>query len=222
NEYCSNATPSNPVAMWYTAATRSSTAFIDIVTGNDQFNGSTPFYSAGPGYDNASGLGLPIGTQIAAAMCPQRTWQFAGATQSLARTTAFATYGEQRDTMLNNAIRVPRSADLGARAATESTPVTLAIRNTPTANRDVQTVARELRAAGFTATVNGLLITATAPAATVNGYFRTAIHNVSQGPVGPRYANTAPITLPAAIAPYVGAVAADNLITRHRMSHIIR
>ncbi len=40
-------------------------SFVDITTGNISWPGFSLTYSAGPGYDNASGLGLPLGEQIA-------------------------------------------------------------------------------------------------------------------------------------------------------------
>lgn len=48
-------------------------AFIDVASGNDQYGGTSPYFSAAPGYDNASGLGVPLGSPSANTICPNRT-----------------------------------------------------------------------------------------------------------------------------------------------------
>ncbi|MBV8155017.1 MAG: hypothetical protein JOY98_11380, partial [Candidatus Eremiobacteraeota bacterium] len=45
------------------------TAFVDVIGGNNKFAAITPFYTAGTGYDNASGIGIPKGLAFAAALC---------------------------------------------------------------------------------------------------------------------------------------------------------
>ena len=93
----------------------------------------------------------------------------------------------------------------------------LVLRNTPTIGGDEQKVISELTSHGFTVTrtfANHALVEVTAPASGVASYFRTSIHNVDTGRFGVKYANAAPITVPAAIAPYVSSVLADNLPAR--------
>lgn len=47
------------------------TAFYDVTSGNNDFLGvSGSLFSAGPGYDQASGLGTPIASGLALALCP--------------------------------------------------------------------------------------------------------------------------------------------------------
>lgn len=222
NEYCGG-TPANSVATWYTAFARSKgAAFIDVISGNNQFGGTTPYYRAAAGYDNASGLGLPLGDQVAANMCRSRTWAARVAAQSMM--VGRESYAQAVDTDLHNAVGVRAFGDLGARSVVENTDVTLVLRDTATVAQDMQTVTAALRSAGFTVAplVNGgTLLRASAPAAVVNAYFHTALHDVSQGSYGVRYANISSTTVPAAIAPYVRGVVANNLILRHRMSHRI-
>jgi hypothetical protein len=136
-----------------------------------------------------------------------------------------ATYGEARDTEVTAAVKLHKMPDLGARSNTAPTTLSLVLRNTATLTQDEKTVIAALQAAGFQITQtfeSHLVIQAKAPASVVNAYFGTAMHDVYQGRYGQRYANVAPITVPAAIAPYVSSVVANNLITRHRLSHRIR
>ncbi len=221
DEYC-HGTPASAVAALYTAYTRSNgSAFFDVTSGNNRFGSSSPYYTAVKGYDDATGLGLPNGETVAARMCPSRSWTF------VARAQAFAeqSRGAARDTDLKNAVNVRFMSDLGGRNADAPTPVSIVMRAAPTAAQDERTVIAALQAAGFTVTrtyPSHLLIQATAPASLVNGYFRTAIHNVYEGRYGRRYANVSSITLPAAIAPYVQGVVADNVIRKHRLSYRMR
>lgn len=223
NQYCGGVgAPTNTVAPFYTAFRRSASAFLDVNVGNNRFGSSTPYYQAVNGYDDASGLGVPLGMPMLAQMCPTHAWQSRTvATQSLTRES----YGAARDTALANAIDVRRIGDLGERSAISQSTVSLVLRNTSTVSQDEQTVIASLKAAGFRIVrtyASHMLIEASAPAATVNGYFGTSLHDVSQGRFGTRYANVTSTTIPAAIAPYVRGVVADNLITRRRMSHRIR
>jgi pro-kumamolisin-like protein/putative Ig domain-containing protein len=57
----------NP-ALYAAASSAYSTYFNDVVTGNNSYHGIGGF-SAGPGYDLATGLGSPKGAPIAAVMC---------------------------------------------------------------------------------------------------------------------------------------------------------
>jgi len=216
DEYC-RGTPGDAVAAFYTAYSRSSAAaYVDVTSGNNQYGTSTPFYTAKVGYDNATGLGLPLGKMVASEMCPSRSWSYATRAQAFGQQSL----GAARDTDLQNAVNVRSMSDLGFRTAL--TPVSVVLRSTPTAARDEQTVSAALQAAGFSIThtyPSHLLIEAAAPASVVNGYFRTAIHNVYQARYGERFANVASITVPAAIAPYVQGVVADNVIRKHRLSY---
>ncbi len=219
DEYC-RGRPGDAVAAFYTAYSRLHASFLDVTSGNNQFGTSTPFYTAKAGYDDATGLGLPVGKTVAAQMCPSRNWSYVMRTQA-----AVQSLGAARDTDLKNAVNVRFMSDLGARGADTSTTVSIVMRNTSTAPRDEQTVIETLQAAGFRVTEtypSHLLIGATAPASIVNSYFRTAIHNVYEAHYGQRYANVASITLPATIAPYVQGVIADNVIRKHRLSYRMR
>jgi subtilase family serine protease len=72
-----------------------------------------------------------------------------------------------------------------------------------------------LRAAGFTVTQrfsNRTIVDATAPSATVERFFNTEMHNVSQGRFGQRYMNEKVASLPTSIAQYVRQVSLNNLV----------
>jgi hypothetical protein len=47
--------------------------FIGVTLGNNQFGGTTPPYDAKPGYDNATGLGMPLGMALTTTACPSHT-----------------------------------------------------------------------------------------------------------------------------------------------------
>ncbi len=72
--------PANP-ALYQAARSAYGTYFNDVTAGNNSFGGLSGF-SAGGGYDMASGLGSPKGAAVAAAMCGS-TW-----TPPVATTTA--------------------------------------------------------------------------------------------------------------------------------------
>ncbi len=207
--------------MFYTARSRNSSAFVDVTSGNNQFGTSTRYYTAVAGYDDATGLGLPLGMPAAQALCPSHIWSYMARSQSM----ALEAYGASRNTDLNNAANLRGMSDLGARSSDAQTDVWIALRNTPTVSQDEQTVITELKNAGFQITqtfASNLLIQAKAPASTISSYFNTTLHDVSEGRYGTRYANATSMTVPAAIAPYVRAVVADNVIRRHRLSYRIR
>ena len=81
-----------------------------------------------------------------------------------------------------------------------------------------------LQLAGFSITqtfANHLVIDAAAPTTTVEQFFTTTIHDVSQETSGIRYAPATSFTIPASLAPYVAGVPLDNLITAKPGSHRI-
>ncbi len=84
----------------------------------------------------------------------------------------------------------------------------------PTAAQE-QAVVTALQAAGFTVThryANRTIVDATAPSATVERFFGTEMHTVSQGTYGQRFANLTPATVPAAIAQYVRDASLSNVV----------
>jgi hypothetical protein len=44
-------------------------AFVDVTSGNDEYNGEPTYYTAAPNFDTASGIGIPIGVNIAFYSC---------------------------------------------------------------------------------------------------------------------------------------------------------
>ncbi|HVA29539.1 MAG TPA: protease pro-enzyme activation domain-containing protein [Candidatus Baltobacteraceae bacterium] len=228
NEYCGGSmvfpAASSPVARFYTAFSRASSNFLDITTGNNQFATSTPFYSAATGYDNVTGLGAPYGMLVAAALCPSHVAS-AHPMTAMHGTAAVAidTYGVARDTSLGFVPHLAGTTDMGSRGSAP-VKVVLVMRATPTLASDEANVVSSLQAAGFTITQtfpNHLAIAASAPASTVDRYFQTSIHNVSQSQYGMRYANTAPVVLPASIARVVHGAIVDNLVIARWFHHRI-
>lgn len=221
DEYCGGGRPANAVAEFYKAYANSNANFLDVTSGNNEWHTDSGItYQAHAGYDNVSGLGEPYGMNIAGAMCPSKVWTSRAAMRL--QSQAYESYGEQHDTVLPFARRFDAAADLGERNANESANVMLVLRNTPTMAADSQTVISALRSAGLNVTMTSTdhsLVQVNGQSSAVNSYFRTSLHNVSQGKYGVHYVNATAMTLPAAIAPYVGAVLADNLVARIPLSH---
>ncbi len=214
-EYChvSNGI-ANPVGIPYYVFGADAQAFIDVIHGNDQYQGTTPFYTAGTGYDNASGLGVPHGMTFANTACPGGV-KAAGLLARSAMT--FAAQAPQRRSGAFSLDVTPRIAglvDRGERAADAATAVQIVLH----ADADRTAVENALQQAGFSIERNfryAGLIDAQAPAAAVEQFFGTRIHDVAQGADGMRYAPAARVVVPASIAPFVNTVSIGNVVTRH-------
>jgi hypothetical protein len=131
-------------------------------------------------------------------------------------------YGPSRNVDLVNAINLGRMIDLGERDSGAQTSIWLGLRNTPAASQDYQTVVHALSVAGLNVGKtygNNRVIEVIGTTSAINAYFGTSIHNVGEGRFGSRYANVRSMTLPAAIAPFVNAAMANNLIMHKPLSH---
>ena len=219
-EYCNFSVSSasvsfDPVALPYTAYKSSPSNFIDVLTGNNQFAGTTPYFSAGSGYDNVSGLGIPLGMPIAQSLCPNRVPLAAGAgfTQQFAAPASLAATGART---IDAAPHIVGLIDQGARMANATTRIQLVLRPTGSLASDEANVVTALQRAGFTIVQrfpDRLVVDAEAPTSTVDAYFATSIHDVIEGGNGARYTPVTTVTLPAEIAPYVSGASLDDLVT---------
>jgi len=222
-QYC-NAAFVNPVNIFYHAyAVSGYSDFLDVTTGNNRFKSDHTYFSAAPGFDNVSGIGIPLGMPIAQTICPNRV------PVSLARATrgtlALVAHGPAAPTLVNNLADLRNLKDLGRRAADEPTRVALVLRATSSLAEDEQIVIASLRAAGIAVTetyANHLVLNAEAPASVLANYLQTEFRNFEQGGHGIRYANVSPVVLPAAIAPYVQGLITDNLILTSPTPHRVR
>ena len=209
-EYCKG-TFATPTTIFYTAFKASPTAFIDIIHGNNQDGTTTPYFSAHAGYDNVSGVGVPLGTTFANTLCPGRVMASAARAPMAVEMPAVESGSGPRT--LDVTRHIPGLADLGTRAATAQTRIQIVVGPEAGAEADVQ---QALRGAGFTITQtfgNHLVIDAQAPAALVASYFGTSMHDVTQGRYGRRYTPVTPATLPTAIAGHISGLILDNLVT---------
>jgi cell division septation protein DedD len=94
------------------------------------------------------------------------------------------------------------------------TPAQFNAEYAPTAAQE-QAVVSALQQAGFTVTQrysNRTVVDATAPSATVERFFNTEMHTVSQGVYGERFANLKPASVPASIAAYVSTASLSNVV----------
>ena len=220
DEYCHVSSVANPVTLFYTAYKKSTANFIDVTSGNNQFGTTIPFYTAGSGYDNVSGLGFPLGMQIAQTLCPGNIALFSrGATAYVPPVTPQVVTGPRT---LQNAPALHGLTDFGSRAGSDQTNILIVLRDTPSIAANESSVISSLRAAGFTIKItysNHLVILAEAPSSTIERYFQTSIHNVEQGRYGTRYTNVAPMVLPSDVAQYISGVESNNLIRMTPLSH---
>ena len=84
----------------------------------------------------------------------------------------------------------------------------------PTVQQEQQVVAA-LQQSGFTVThrySNRTVVDATAPSATVERFFNTEMHDVSQGKYGTRFTNLKPATVPSSIASLISTASLSNLV----------
>jgi len=213
--YCESALAS-PASVPYYVTAHSASAFIDVTSGNDQFDGTSPFYSAGPGYDDASGIGVPLGMPFADTICPGRVP--AAALRASPAAIARAQYGTAQTRTLDVTPRVAGLADRGRRSILAQTRVQLVLRPAAGLAGDEQTALAILRQANFTIVrtfPNHLVIDAEAPSGTVERFFETQLHDVSQGAYGTRYLPAGGVTIPASLTPYAASVSLDDVVTRH-------
>lgn len=91
----------------------------------------------------------------------------------------------------------------------------------PTAQQE-GAVVDALRAAGFRIThrySNRTIVDASASTATVEKFFATEMHTVSQGKYGQRFANLSAATVPASISQYVRAASLSNVVIARPLAH---
>jgi Subtilase family/Tectonin domain len=216
-QYCS-ARFTNPVAVPYYVFETNAGAFIDATSGNNQFQGTTPFYTAKAGYDNTTGVGVPVGMTFAQTLCPNRVPAAASRRAASVRADLTA-HGAAEATTVNVVPQVRALADRGPRAASATTRVQLVLRPTPTVATDEQAVIGALRAAGFTIVQtfgNHLVVDAEAPSSAVESLFATRMHDVQQGNAV-RYVPVSAATLPASLAPYVAGLNLDDVVQKRHL-----
>jgi subtilase family serine protease len=214
-EYC-NTSFINPIGLPYYVLQANHGAFIDVVTGNNAFNltagGMSPAYTAGPGYDNVTGAGVPLGMPFAQTLCPGRV------PVSQARTAPQALTTTRRAAQAFALNATPQSVglgDIGRRPAIQTTAVQIVLAPSATLASDESAVSLALTSAGFTISktfANHMVIDASAPASVVESYFQTEIHGIRQGGTAASYMPVKPVTVPAAIAPYVLTVNIDDVV----------
>jgi uncharacterized repeat protein (TIGR03803 family) len=216
-QYCNHNLGNANVLLYQAFRTAPSADFIDVTSGSNELPGVTQWYSAKPGYDNTTGLGMPLGTPLAQTLCPNHTLASIGNTETIAqssgRRTAKAYTMEVRPL-------VRGLQDLGRRAATATSRIQIVLRPSNTLASDEAQVINVLRKAGLTIVKtfrNHLVVDAEGPSSAVERLFNTTIHNINQTTHGARYAPTQPATIPTSLAPYLSGVSLDNLVTFHHL-----
>jgi subtilase family serine protease len=207
-----------PATFAYYVYNQAASDFIDVTAGNDQMAGLTPYYTALAGYDVASGLGVPKGWQFVQTACPGRV-----PPSTLVRTAMAATQSSEIPVhsgayTTDVTPRVYDISDLGARDGQDPTGIVLSVNPNGDVAANEGAIVMALQQAGFSITQrfsNHLAVEASAPSSTVEAFFRTRMHNVSQGRYGIRYLPTTQIVVPASIAPYVAGISLDNVVKYH-------
>jgi len=214
DEYC-RANLGAVNALLYAAHASASSDFIDVTSGNNQYEGTGPLYTAAAGYDNTTGFGMPKGMSLAGTICPGRVLA-----ASSRRPGALVETESTRDAVAYTAdMRPPVVAsvpDLGERNATTAMGIQIVL--TPAAARMGQDgpVITALRAAGLTITrtfSNHLLVDASGTTAQIEALFGTSIHQYAQPEYGTRYAPAGAVRIPASLAPYLSGAILDNFVT---------
>lgn len=208
----------NPATIpYYVASQSQSNNYTDITSGNDQFNGLSPFYTATAGYDDASGFGVPKGWAFTQTACPGGS-PAGGLVRTAMSTMSMAAARPAQDLTLDVTPHIWGLADEGARTNSEPTSIQFVVTPNGDAAVGEAAIVSALQNAGFTITKrfsNHLVVDAAAPTPVVNQFFRTSIHNVMQGRFGQRYLPVTQIVVPASIAPYVAGVSLDNVVKYH-------
>jgi hypothetical protein len=219
-QFCNKTSFSGAVSLSYTAFSRSQySAFIDVLSGNNAFSltsGSTPAYTAQVGYDNAGGIGVPLGMPLANALCPNRIASATSRSLSQAAVTQQARATAYAVDVTPKAVGL---TDIGRRAAGDSTHFQLVISSLGSATNNEQNAITVLRNAGFTIDQtfsNHLVVDASGPSAAIETLFSTEVDNVVQPKSEPAYMPAKPIIVPGTLAPYVAGVVLDNVVTFSR------
>jgi hypothetical protein len=222
-EYC-RAPLGNANALLYAAFNAAPSAdFIDVTSGNNQFAGTAPYYTAAAGYDNATGLGMPLGTPLTQTLCANHALAMhrrATAVQSGRRPAQAYTVD------LRPNVRGLR--DAGRRAGSAATRIALVLRpesaSATAAASDEAEVVAALRAAGLTIVRtfrNHLVVDAEGPSGAIERLFGTTLDDFAQPLHGTVYATVQPATVPASLAPYLNGLILDNVVTFHHAGEAI-
>jgi subtilase family serine protease len=212
-QYCGR-NLANANTLLYLAFAAAPADFIDVTLGNNQYADTTPPYAAKPGYDNATGLGMPLGTALTKTACPSHTPASTGRTVVTAQSGRRAAEAYTLD--VRPAIRGLR--DLGRHAVTATMRLQIVLRSSDTLASDEAHVIGALREAGLTIVQtfpNHLVVDADGPSGAIERLFNTTIDDVDQPQHGTRYAPARPVTIPASLAPYLSSVLLDNIVTFH-------
>lgn len=222
--YCGRALTNSPQISYAAYAARTSN-FIDVTSGNNQYSptvGSIA-YSAGVGYDDASGLGLPLGMKIAESMCPNHT-PIANFSGALAAAPAVATPAPAASLTVAAKPIAGNLSDMGAQSGSATVNFQLGLRPTANLAANEQAVVNALQSAGFTVKqrfATHLVVDASGTSAAVASFFGTTIHTVNQPSLGARYAPVGTVTIPASLAPYVLDANLETVVRVQTGPHLI-
>lgn len=217
-QYC-NTSFTNPVSIpYYVYSNAGYNAFIDVTSGNNNYQNLSSYYVTGPGYDNVTGIGVPYGIPFANAICPNRV-PAAAAHYSGAVTAQFT----RRAALAIAVDVVPHLlglVDNGRRSGSASTAIQIVLQPGTTIASDEQSVIGVLQAAGFQITQtfsNHLIVNAVGASSAVEQLFSTQMHDETQERYGRRYMPVTTVTLPASLAPYVAGLSLDNVVNATRL-----
>jgi hypothetical protein len=208
-EYC-NSLLSPPPDIPYYAYSLNTGDFIDVISGNDQFGDTFPYFQAAAGYDDASGIGVPLGMPLATTICPGRTPPARPRLQTPLFEMPHVIGG------LPDAAR--RLPVIGRRPRSALTRVQFTLVPSPNIELEQSELLAVLRRSGFTILKtfkNHLIVDAQARSSTVEAFFGTRIDDVLQRRYGIRYMPAASARLPQSVINIVLDARLDNLVLLH-------
>jgi kumamolisin len=212
SEYCRSSLGNANPLLYSAFASAKATDYIDVTSGNNQFDGTSPYYTAGVGYDNTTGLGLPLGTPLTQTLCPNRTLV------AIAHRAVASAQTVQRAAAAYSVDVRPAArglVDLGNRTASATTRIQIVLQPSNSLAADESHVLATLRDAGLTIVKtfpNHLVVDAEGPSSAIERLFGTQIDDFTQPGHGTRYAAARTATIPASLAPYLSGVLLDDVV----------
>jgi hypothetical protein len=215
-QYCGT-TFTNSAALPYAVFSKSGYgAFINITSGNNGYavtGVTTPTYYASSGYNNATGIGIPLGMPFAESLC---TNGIASNARSSPIITPLTSSRATQAYTVNVAPAIRGLVDEGRKAANDLVRIQLGIEPGDDIVANESAIIQVLEANGFTVVQtfsNHLLVDATGPSGSVEQLFSTQMHNALQAGKAVYLPETR-ITVPSSIAPHASGVILDD-VQRH-------
>ncbi len=225
-QYCGKGFTGAAALPYYIVGRAGYSAFLDVISGSNAYQlasgSSSPAYYAAPGYDNTSGIGIPLGMPFAQTLCPGRVAPRSIGVSPPAQQRIGL--GLTRGLVADVRPRVLDLLDRGRRPAATATRIQVVLLGNDAAAEEAAVTAA-LTGAGFSIDrtfAARTVVDAVGESGLVERFFGTEMHDYDQGVNGTVYAPARTITIPAALAPYVAGILLDNAVTMAPPSPLTR